>query len=84
MDQNHLVTMGWWVGGIECVFILVMIKLIFDEKNRLKQSGGGNWCVLPKCNESVNGFYRFESCPDYANSRNAQCFIVSMGGIEII
>lgn len=33
MDQNHLVTMAWWVGGIECVFILVMIKLIFDEKN---------------------------------------------------
>jgi len=36
MDANHLVTMGWWVGGVECVFILVMISLIFDEKNRLK------------------------------------------------
>jgi putative copper export protein len=36
MNQNHLVTMAWWIGGIECVFILVMIKLIFDEKNRLK------------------------------------------------
>jgi putative copper export protein len=36
MDANHLVTMAWWVGGIECVFILVMIKFIFDEKNRLK------------------------------------------------
>jgi len=35
MDQNHLVTMGWWVGGIECAFILIMIKLIFDEKNRM-------------------------------------------------
>jgi len=32
MDADDLVTMGWCVGGIEFVFILVMIKFIFDEK----------------------------------------------------
>jgi len=31
MDQNHLVTMAWWVGGIECVWILIMIYLIYNE-----------------------------------------------------
>jgi hypothetical protein len=36
MDNNHLITMAWWLGGIECAFILTMIKFIFDEKNKLK------------------------------------------------
>jgi hypothetical protein len=33
MDKNHLVTMDWWVGGIKCVFILVMIGLINQKNN---------------------------------------------------
>jgi len=33
MDENHLVTMGWWVGGLECIMMLVIIYLIYNEKN---------------------------------------------------
>ena len=40
----------------------------------------GSWLTLVAGTKA----YRFESCPDYANSRNAQRFIVSMGDIEII
>lgn len=33
MDENHLVTMGWWVGGLECIMVLVLAYLIYNEQN---------------------------------------------------
>jgi len=33
MDHNHLITIVWWIDGLKCIIILLLIYLINQQNN---------------------------------------------------